>query len=327
MNTMKWLIRREFWEHKGAFFWTPVVVAGTLLLFIVAGLIYGFANSNMGGIYIHGDKFVATGDLIGAIPEAMRSEIVRVASGSYLAFATPLFLVLPVVLFFYCLAAMYDDRRDRSILFWKSLPISDQETVLSKALTALCVVPLITIAIATVTALVILLLGATAASIKGLNLFAPLLASSNLYLSPLVLLALLPVYVAWALPTVGWLLLVSSWARSKVFLWAVGVPLLAVVIIKWFNVVVGSFSNSVIDIRWFVENIVARGLGGLFPGVWLADANAPAIVGSNNRGIDPTGLLAESWSTLAQPGVWAGVIAGIAMIYLAGRLRRWRDEG
>jgi ABC-2 type transport system permease protein len=83
----------------------------------------------------------------------------RIASGMYIAAGSPLFIMHAGVVFFYCLGALYDERRDRSILFWKSLPVSDAMTVLSKAVTALCVAPLITIALATVASLALLLLG------------------------------------------------------------------------------------------------------------------------------------------------------------------------
>jgi ABC-2 type transport system permease protein len=226
-------------------------------------------------------------------------------------------MVLPVVVFFYCLAALYDDRRDRSILFWKSLPVSDRMTVLSKVITAVCVAPVITIAIGTAVSLLVLLLGATVSAFNGVNLFAALFTSPNLYLAPLYLVGLLPVYIMWAIPTVGWLLMVSSWARSKVFLWAVGTPLILVVLLKWFNFVIGQFSDRVIDTHWFVENVIVRGLGGLIPGLWLPlTVEDPRLLGSQMHGL-----------SLATPGVWGGVLAGALMIAAAIRLRRWRDEG
>ncbi|UUZ49351.1 hypothetical protein LP420_02935 [Massilia sp. B-10] len=59
-------------------------------------------------------------------------------------------------------------------------------------------------------------------AVTGANLFGLILSNANFYLAPLRLIGLLPVYLVWALPTIGWLMMVSAWARSKVFLWAVG---------------------------------------------------------------------------------------------------------
>jgi ABC-2 type transport system permease protein len=329
MKTMTWLLRREFWEHKGAFFWAPVVVGLAMIVFMGGGLLYGLATEQVGGVVTINGHEVSRARLTGAaMPEAMRAQIAGTAASSYLASAAPLFAVLPVVVFFYCLAALYDDRRDRSILFWKSLPVSDRMTVVSKAATALVVAPVITIAVSTATALVLLSLGMIAAAASGLNLIAPLLASPRLYLAPLHLLALLPVYVLWALPTVGWLLMVSSWARSKVFLWAVGAPLIALLILRWFNSLLSTYADSVIDIAWISDNVLMRALAGLIPGIWLLDSESSVALASGAiHGVDLSGVLARSWMTLAQPGVWGGAAAGIAMLFAAVRLRRWREEG
>ena len=322
MNTMKWLLQREFWEHKGAFFWAPVVVAAALVRLIGGGFVYGLLTTDKANIQIDGQNVVA----IQGIPHDMRSKLADIIASGYLGAAAPLFVMLPVVVFFYCLAALYDDRRDRSILFWKSLPMSDQETVLSKVVTALVVAPMITIAVGVAASLLLLIIGLVGTAAKGLNLLAPVLSDINLYLSPLYLLAFLPLYILFALPTVGWLLMVSAWARSKVFLWAVGTPLVAIVVLKWVDFIIGRFANLTLNVNWFIEEVVARGLTGLLPGIWLAELDNSSLVETGehlNGGI----LLAHSYSALATPGVWLGALAGAAMIFAAMRLRRWRDEG
>jgi ABC-2 type transport system permease protein len=328
MKTMKWLLRREFWEHKGAFFWAPAVVALVMLVFITGGIAWGIATGHMSGVVINGNHAYSASDIAFGMSREVKAKIAAGAATHYLAGAAPLFMVLPVVVFFYCLAALYDDRRDRSILFWKSLPVSDRMTVLSKVITAVCVAPVVTIAIGTAVSLLMLLVGAAVSAFNGVNLFAALFTSPNLYLAPLYLVGLVPVYIMWAIPTVGWLLMVSSWARSKVFLWAVGTPLIVVVLLKWFNYLIASFSDTVIDTHWFVQNVIARGLGGLIPGVWLPfSIDDPRLLGSQEHGLDLTALFTQSWLSLATPGVWGGVLAGVLMIVAAIRLRRWRDEG
>jgi ABC-2 type transport system permease protein len=329
MKTMKWLLHREFWEHKGAFFWAPVIVALAMIVLLGGGMVYGLVGDHFSNVTVINGHEVSRMDVIDAMPASMRAKIAGIAASSYLAAAAPLFVVLPLVVFFYCLATLYDDRRDRSILFWKSLPVSDQMTVLSKVVTALVVAPLITIAIGTATALLLLFVAAVGATYKGLSLFGPLLTSADLYLAPLHLVALLPVYMLWALPTVGWLLLVSSWARSKVFLWAVGVPMITLVILTWFNFLVSRYSDSVIDVNWFTGNVIVRGLGGLVPGVWMLFDGVPktVLLANSGHGIDVGNVVAHSWMTLAQPGVWIAAAAGVAMLFAAVRLRRWRDEG
>jgi ABC-2 type transport system permease protein len=330
MKTMKWLLRREFWEHKGAFFWAPAVVALAMVVFMGGMLVYGITSDHIRDVkvMVNGEQ-VHTASVAQALHGETRKEVASVAANNYLAAAAPLFVVLPVVVFFYCLAALADDRRDRSILFWKSLPISDQMTVLSKVATALIVAPMITIAIGTATALGLLVLGGIMMSFKGVDMFGPLLANPNLYLAPAYLVGLLPVYILWAIPTVGWLLMVSSWARSKVLLWAVGTPLIVVALLKWFNVLVAQYSDTVIDTNWFIHNVVLRGLGGLIPGIWMPfSIESPKVLASpSHHGMDLTAVFTQSWMSLGKPDVWVGVIAGAAMIFVAIRLRRWRDEG
>jgi ABC-2 type transport system permease protein len=329
MKTMKWLLRREFWEHKGAFFWAPVIVALVMLTFMGGTLAYGLATHGVGGMVVVNGHEMSKAAVWNAMPLAARTQIADVVANGYMAAAAPLFGVLPVVVFFYCLAALYDDRRDRSILFWKSLPVSDQMTVLSKALTALCVAPLITIAVGTATSLSMVLIGLTVANFSGLNLFGVLLSNREFYLAPFRLIGLLPVYVLWAIPTVGWLLMVSAWARSKVFLWAVGVPALMVALAKWANFMLAEYMNGGFDVNWFVHNVVMRGLGGLVPGIWLpfSKISPETLVNQAQHSVDAASVFTASWMTLTQPGVWVGVLVGGAMIFVAMRLRRWRDEG
>lgn len=321
MSTMKWLIRRELWEHKGALVYAPLVVAGALILLLGGGFLYAMTASSF-HIQANGHQMIT----IDGVPPEMAAKAAAIAASSYLAITAPLFLVLPVVAFFYCLAALHDDRRDRSILFWKSLPMSDQQTVLSKAAVALVVAPLLTVAIGIGTSLILLLIGLLSSAVKGVNLIAPVLANVNFYLSPLYLLSFLPLYILWALPTVGWLLLVSSWARSKVFLWAVGAPLVALALLAWFDFLVGRFSGLSLNFKWFGEEVVARILGGLFPGIWFGEVNS-AELARQSAGFDGPLLLGLSYGTLASPAVWIAAAAGCAMIYGAIRLRRWRDEG
>jgi ABC-2 type transport system permease protein len=326
--TMKWLLRREFWEHKGSMFWAPVVVAALLVLFVGGTMLYGLAAHGAPAVVHINGQAMTRGAFTAAMDSESRQTIVRVASGMYLAAGAPLFFILVASVFFYCLGAMYDERRDRSILFWKSLPVSDGMTVLSKAATALCVAPLITIALATVTSLALLLIGSIGLALGGVNLGGALLASPELYLQPLRLVGLLPVYVVWALPTVGWLLLVSSWAKTKPILWAVGVPLIALLLVKWISYTLENFSGTPLNIMPVAQEMVGRLLVGVVPGIWFSFTHGiPAAVHRTGDVADMQAAFEASWMTLATARAWIGALAGAAMIFGAMRLRRWRDEG
>ena len=326
MNTMKWLIRREFWENKGSLFWAPIIAGALMVALVGATTVWAVSSGGIarGTMHLEGQQ-IDLANVYATMPPEKKNMIIRALSSTYLVASFPLFLMLAVVSFFYCLGALYDERRDRSILFWKSLPLSDRSTVLSKMATVLCLAPLITIAVATVTSLALLLIGSMVLASKGINMVGPLLSNPALYLTPLQVLALLPVYVLWALPTIGYLFMVSAWARSKVFLWAVGVPVMTVAVIAWTNFLAGGGTS----LRWFVENVLFRGLGGLIPGAWLGldSVDTHLIVQVGHKTIDMSGLVAQSYKTLLTPEMWIGAAAGAAMIVAAIRLRRWKDEG
>src|SRR6202040_2416536 len=130
-----------------------------------------------------------------------------------------------IVAVFYCLDALHGERRDRSILFWKSLPVSDLTTVLSKASIPIVILPLLVFAIAVVLHLMMLLLSTAVLLLLGGA--ATLWAHLPLFQMELVLLYGLVVVALWHAPLYAWLLLVSGWARRATFLWAV-LPLLGI---------------------------------------------------------------------------------------------------
>ncbi len=328
MKTMKWLLRREFWEHKGSMYIAPLVVAGLMLATMVASLIFGktvrLFNMKVNGQHVDGAA------VIHGLPLDMQAKMAEIATSAYLFVSAPLFLMLAVVVFWYCMGALYDERRDRSILFWKSLPVSDEMSVLSKVLTAAVVSPVITGVIAVALSLVLLFAGCTVLTFHGVNLFSYVIASPNLYLAPLGLLSLLPVYVVWALPTIGWLMLVSSWARSKVFLWAVAAPLVALLIVRWLSYLIyGIEVEGGGPLFLVAKDIVAHGLTGVIPGIWFQyqTVSPEALMLPGKMGLSINGLVTQSWSTLASPDAWIGAAAGAAMLFGAIRIRRWRDEG
>jgi ABC-2 type transport system permease protein len=210
MKTMKWLIKREMWENKGMLLWTPIVVAA-----VVAILPHLCLLGKMPASQKRGPRSAPS-------PSKARRRTVMMDHRAGTSAGLPV-LLLGLLVFFYCLGALHDERRDRSLLFWKSLPVSDTATVPPKPSRA-------GRGAADHHGVAIVLALAILVTCSCCYCTAPICSAAccsapDLYLSPLRLLSLLPVYILWALPTVGWLLMVSSMARSKVFLWAVGTPL------------------------------------------------------------------------------------------------------
>jgi ABC-2 type transport system permease protein len=327
-HKLRLLLRREFWEHKGGFFWAPLWAGGISLALTLMALVVGEVAARRavasGKVQIDGHVMINGLDL-GAISSRMDAEAMQKLAGGidvsmFMSSLWPM-MVLGFVVFFYCLGCLYDERKDRSVLFWKSLPVSDRDTVVSKAASALLVAPLLAV-------------GASIACMFGFLVLVSvfvLLHHGNPYTlnwgpgSPLasagLLLASIPVYALWALPTAGWLMLCSAWSKSKPFLWAIMLPVFAGIFISWFDVM-NAFD---LDSAWFWRNIVVHLLGGVFPGTWMDVMDLGGLRGGEVP--DHLSMLKATYSTLATPQLWIGAVAGIAMLAAAVRLRRWRDEG
>jgi ABC-2 type transport system permease protein len=319
MKTFYWLVKRELWEHRGGFLWTPIIVGGVFLLLNLMGIITGEVMGGRHGFNIT----LGSSNNMNLLARALdQQSMATVGAGLDMVMYSPTMIigmVLGFVVFFYCLGALYDDRRDRSLLFWKSLPISDTATVLSKVVAATVVAPLIAIVVGTLTGILMLLMFAIALSLHGVSVWH-LLTLSHPFQVIANLVGSIPLYVVWALPTVGWLLLCSAWSRSKPFLWAVVLPVAVGIVIGWFNLL------GTVDVQnsWYWRHVVGRVLLSVFPGGWLTQVQ-------NIGGDDPAEVLSSlgvmhTYAVLGSPNIWIGVAAAAAMLAGATWFRRWRDD-
>lgn len=314
----KWLLRREYWENRGGFFWAPLVtgaiILGLYLILAVIGSIAARRNMGSSGFVFDNADSHQIGQALGAFGDGMLLGGVALAC-----------VVLAFVVFFYALGCLYDDRRDRSVLFWKSLPLSDAQMVLSKLAWALVLAPLLTVAIGLLIGVALWAISALTITVNGVPAAHAVFTQSHPLRIIGGVLASLPVYIAWALPTIGWLMLCSAWARSKPFLWAVLIPVLTCVVISMTTILPGV--DIAHDKVWYT--LAYRGLLSAVPGAWLpvidsvidtsATINTPDDLAS---AID----LTRSWHAFATADLWIGVLIGIGFIAAAIRLRRWRDE-
>lgn len=273
-----WSVRRELWENRSIYI-APVVVAGLVLFSYFVRLFRLPAR-------------MRTLDTL----EAAKQQAVLLTP--YQMGASAILFVALVVGAFYCLDALYGERRDRSILFWKSLPVSDLTTVLSKACIPLVVLPLLAFAIALVTQLVMLTLATMVVSLSGINP-AKLWTRVPLWGMAPVMFYGLAAHVLWYSPLYAWLLLVSAWAKRAPILWVFLPPLM-----------IGLVERITFQTTYFGKLIRYRFAGALME----AFAPKPGDVGS------PTPL-----NFLSSPGVWTGLLAAALFLFLAARLRRNRE--
>jgi len=263
MNRLLALTKREFWENKGAFRTTPLVIGGIYLVALLMFLI----------TFNHFDnEFQSLKELLRFIAQQDPELRSKVLYGVNLEMSVMFSTVLAFVVFFYLLGSLYDDRKDRSILFWKSLPASDTLTIASKLLSAMVVAPVIFWVVYVITHIVIMLLLSLVIMTLGENPWTLLLSQSNPFQAwSLVLLSYFAQSI-WALPLYGWLMLVSAFAPRIPLLFAVLPPVILGVLELWVDF-----------LKTFTLN---DNLFGLF-GHWFA--NSPLIMSADMHENDEFG--------------------------------------
>jgi ABC-2 type transport system permease protein len=290
MKALSIQIQREFWEHRGLWI-APLAIAAVMLL---AAAIFGHVNVNFGAEGSHYD---------GPNPAP-------VAQFMALGWAVPFMLAAAIQASAYLIDCLYAERRDRSILFWRSMPVTDARTVLVKLLVGLLLVPLGDFALAAASGLAgsaILVLRNHDVVVNGLSVLALWSTADWLQMQVIMLYGLIAA-VLWYAPFAAYLMLVSVWARRSPYAWAFLPPVLLVVLER---MVFGTH---------YVAHIVN---GGYDEFVHLAfDFQAAEAAGDSAYSLQrltPAHLLAS------QRLVW-GMAATAGMVVLAIRLRRYRDD-
>lgn len=322
MSSFAWLVKREYWEYRGGFLWAPAIIAMVFLAIMTIVLVTAQLAAHQHGVNVSGIQ-------LDMFKQAMTPEHVeKLNAGMDIALFSlgfPIGIGLFFVAFFYCLGALYNDRSDRSVLFWKSLPISDLHTVLAKVVAVSLLAPVLAVLAMIALQLGFLILMTLFAAVNGVNAVAVLWSPLHLIKLWLLMILLIPVNALWALPTIGWLLLCSSFVRSKPFLWAVMLPLGAGFIVSWVHVM----QEMSLPNGWFWQHIVSRLLLSLVPGGWLNEETFHSIAHSGDNMPEAiVGLVSFETigNQLASPDLLIGAVVGIAMIAAAVYFRRSRTE-
>jgi len=278
-----WSVRRELWENRSLLV-APLAAAGVVLFAFILAALHLAENRR----------------------EALALEPARRAVAIALPYdfaAMAIILTSLIVGAFYCLGALHNERRDRSILFWKSLPVSDLTTVLAKAAMPILVLPAIVFAVVVGVHLIMLALSSAILLAGGVDP-GTTFASLPVFQMWLVVLWAVAAIALWYAPVWAWLMLVSAWARRAPFLWAVLPPLALCVIEKM------AFDSG------RVFSLITYRLGGF--------VEAFSVRGQGKSMLDPLPRI-EAAHFLATPGLWAGLVAAAALLAAAVWLRRRRD--
>ncbi len=276
-RAMYWSVRRELLENRSIYI-APLAVAAVIVFGSVIAIVARLSTESAG---------------FDGQPDKL-AQPYNLAAGAFM-------VTTLIVAIFYCLDALYGERRDRSVHFWKSMPVSDLTTVLSKMVIPLVILPLVTFVITVAAQLIMLVLSSAVLAASGQSA-AALWTNLPWFRSSLMLLYhLLSVHSLYYAPIFGWLLLVSAWAKRLPFLWAF-LPLAAIGIIE----------KMVFNTSHFGAMLASRISGGM---EMEADTAESGLMMLDFHPIE----------FLSKPGLWIGLI--LAAVFLAGavRLRRNRD--
>jgi ABC-2 type transport system permease protein len=280
---MYWSMRREFWEHRYLYI-VPLSLAGLFL--------FGFLISTI------------------QLPARMRALSATDPAQYWEAIAMPyniaaglMMVTLILMDVFYCAEALQGERRDRSILFWKSLPVSDLTTVLAKASVPLVLLPVLIFAITVATQLIMLLMSSVVLLGSGVGV-APMWSELSVpRMWGLLLYHLLTAHTLWPFPVCCWLLLVSGWARRATLLWA-ALPVL----------VIGGLEKLIFQTSHFVAMVGTRLIGGGAPTDFTAGSMFP---------LGPMTHVTMG-RFLSALSLWGGLVFAAICLAAAVRVRRYR---
>ena len=288
LRAFYWSIRRELWENRSLYI-APLIAAAVFVLgFIVsvARLRHQVSSSQLDTAQLH---------------EALTTRF-DLAAG----------LIMGIAFFigiFYAIDALYGERRDRSILFWKSLPISDLTTVLSKFTVPIVVVPVISFGITLLTQLAMLLLSSVILAGSGANLGIVWNVTPFLFDSAALFYHLLTIHGFWYAPLYAWLLLISAWAPRLPFLWAFLPPF-----------VICGLEKITLGTSYFLDLLKYRALG---PNGTMTPEHHQHVSGVQT-------IPQHTASTLiphhffSTPGLWTGLAVAAVLLFLTVRVRRYR---
>ena len=298
------LIRREIWEHRSIYI-TPMAIAIIVTLGVFAMLIFasGFAAELDAVIF-------------GATNIAGETER-KAALTLYFLGTSWLFLVaLAILTVFYCLDSLYAERKDKSILFWRSMPVTDAETVISKLIIALLVIPVAAIIGIIATHLVNLVVTSVWVSMKGGDASLLIWGSVSLLDNWLAAVIVILATGIWMSPFIGWFLFVSAYTKRSPLLMAF-MPLFLLALLE----------KIILRTHIFAQYVLGR--GDEIP--LIRTENVERFFDEEQWRIaeGATSLLVhlDIVQFLTSPATWVGIIVcgllSIAAIYV----RRYRDEG
>jgi len=312
IQTQLALIQRELWEHRSIYV-TPAAIGLIVCLMMITGQV---AVSAMGQ---HLDFALLGASALG------ENERAAALTGLLTFISMPLLFSMIILTTFYSLDCLSAERKDRSILFWRSIPVTDSETVTSKLITALVVIPLVTFILIMITHLVVLLIASVWVSIRGADAWYLIWSAAPLLDSWMVTFITMLALPLWLSPFVGWFLFVSAFTKRAPFLTAF-MPLILLPMIEMIllpsSYLARAFADRTklplfsFDVHAMPEPVRVAWESGDFLRIVRAIAESGLSLLS----------FVDLKAFISSPGLWAGIIVCGLLATAAIYLRRYRDE-
>lgn len=297
------LIRREIWEHRSIYV-TPMAIAIIVTLGVFAMLIFasGFAAELDAVIF-------------GATNIAGEAERKAALTGFFLGTSWVFLIALAVLTVFYCLDSLYAERKDKSILFWRSMPVTDAETVISKLITALLVIPVAAIIGIIATHLVNLVVTSVWVSMKGGDASLLIWGSVSLLDNWLAAVIVILATGIWMSPFIGWFLFVSAYTKRSPLLMAF-MPLVLIALLEKIILRTHIFAEYVLGRAFEIPLIRTENVERFFDEEqWRLAEGATHLL-----------VHLDIVQFLTSPATWAGIIVCGLLSTAAIYVRRYRDE-
>jgi len=297
------LIKRELWEHRSIYV-TPAAISVIVTLGVLAMLMLASGFAKELDMAIFGAQNIA-GD----------AERRAALTGFFVGTSWVFLVALMFLTVFYSLDSLYAERKDKSILFWRSMPATDAETVISKLLTAAVVIPSMTAVGIWVTHLVNLIVTSIWVSAKGGDASVLVWGSISLLDNWLAALIVVVASGLWMSPFIAWFLFVSTWAKRMPILMAFMPP-----------IVLGLLEWIVFRTRYFFTTIGERGdMTPLFHSLSLERFFEEE---QWHNGVQNISLLEhmDLVGFVTDAGFWSGILVCGILTTAAIYVRRYRDD-
>jgi ABC-2 type transport system permease protein len=304
------LIKRELLEHRRSILITPLIMVGVTFLLVLLSVAWGGAFS------VNGQAFD-----VRAFQTLLSKEgtglLTRIHQGWLGSFFWIFHIAGFIVMLIYALNCLFEERKDRSTLFWRSLPVRDWETVLAKTTTVLVVIPLVFAVMALLLQILLVGLLVVLCWSNGLSaseiVFTPMpFAHAQLWQICTQILTSL-----WLLPIFAWFLFCSAYAKQRPFMLAMFPPALLWAAFSATNlkVLMGGKGDSVIA-EFIATHFFMRIGTALIPeGIKIGSDNSKKVM-----------QLEPILDRLTSTPMLIGIVIGLALLAATAYVRRYRED-